>query len=1120
MTDANISIGIDSRGAVTGAREVRRSLSDIESAAGKTVGAFDRMRDRIFNLRNAFLGLGAGLIAKSFLDVARETENLEVRLKFLTGSAQLAARAFRDIRDFAATVPFTFQEIQAASANLLVATKGPEELNKLLRITGDIAASTGLSFQQTAEQLQRAMTAGIASADMFREKGVAALLGFQQGVTVSADETRKRILGLWDDATFRLVGASQEMAETWDGMVSMLQDKWFAFRSVLMDSGPFQVLKAAVKDIDRQFQESGDSVQDFAERLGVAIAQMLTDVVSYTAGAVDRVAPLFSGLWDLISTMWTSWEKLANTIGVPPEMGLLAAIVLGPAASVAVVGTIAAVDSTIGYIEEAYLRMEGFVKGKSIDEMRDIDAARREQSRIQFPETGAPEETGTGNALRSISEAMQGAIDKFKEGTKVSEELEEGITGAANATGELSKEQKKAQDALNSFIRDMEAENRVLRAQIAGKEELVPLIEAEARLRERMGRELLPKERDRVREIVEENRKLSEAWERQREAAKEYERIWEHAAENVQDALGDSFRDMLDGNIDSLKDFGKSVVNIIKDMAAEAAAAWAMNFLRGGAGSGGGFSIPGINGMIGGGVGPSAGGGLFSSIGNMFSAPGGFGGIGDFFGGLFGGGSGGFTQLASGRVAREGLASAATGAGGLGGGLSGAMAAIPVWGWIAGAATLAKSFVEGSDRGSPQGALNTLLGPSLEEWQNDFGRSWAITVDPVGVALGDLGLPSWMTAGGLLADVFGKKPSEGETFEARFERSGAIRNVGVDNGASMATARQMADQFSAVMQAALGLTGGQFSQSWRVSRSARSGLRLDVGGGWQQFANEPDLIQQLLGASGGDPALRNALRRSQATDMQGFATDIQALTAIQDLVANDNMTELQRAIKQVNDQFEELIEKSRELGYGTADLVRIRNEEVASVREQFKEQERLAKEQERLAKERERIAAQQRQLNELDIEGQILERLGQAGAQITSFISAYQLSGQSSLNPMQRLSLAEQEFETLLEAVQGGNLGAIGALNQSASTFLGFARQQFASSSGFTDVETRVFEALRGVRSDILSEQNINDTLQSELELTRLSQVEVGERLEAAIREEIQALRQDINQLRISGEAA
>ena len=52
-------------------------------AMRSATGAVDKLKGAVFNLRNAFLGLGAGLVAKSFIDTAREVENLRVRFKFL-----------------------------------------------------------------------------------------------------------------------------------------------------------------------------------------------------------------------------------------------------------------------------------------------------------------------------------------------------------------------------------------------------------------------------------------------------------------------------------------------------------------------------------------------------------------------------------------------------------------------------------------------------------------------------------------------------------------------------------------------------------------------------------------------------------------------------------------------------------------------------------------------------------------------------------------------------------------------------------------------------------------------------------------------------------------------------
>ena len=80
----------------------------------------DKLKSSVFNLRNALLGLGAGFIAKGFLDTAREVERLRVRFKFLFDDAREGAKAFDSLVKFAGQVPFSLQEIQRGSANLAV----------------------------------------------------------------------------------------------------------------------------------------------------------------------------------------------------------------------------------------------------------------------------------------------------------------------------------------------------------------------------------------------------------------------------------------------------------------------------------------------------------------------------------------------------------------------------------------------------------------------------------------------------------------------------------------------------------------------------------------------------------------------------------------------------------------------------------------------------------------------------------------------------------------------------------------------------------------------------------------------------------------------------------------
>ena len=236
---ATLGVKVDPRGAVTGANRAKRAITGI----GKTAS---NVKNRIMSVQGALLGLGAGAVLKSIITTASSVESLRVRLKFLTGSTEEAGKAFDVMNEFASKVPFSLEDIERASPLLLTVAKSTDELNELLAITGDIAAVSGLSFEATAGQLQRAMAGGIASADLFRERGVKAFLGFEEGVQYTGEQTTKHIKKIFREGTTTAKGATDELADTFIGGISMMQDAWRKLKLVIADAGLFEMTAEAV----------------------------------------------------------------------------------------------------------------------------------------------------------------------------------------------------------------------------------------------------------------------------------------------------------------------------------------------------------------------------------------------------------------------------------------------------------------------------------------------------------------------------------------------------------------------------------------------------------------------------------------------------------------------------------------------------------------------------------------------------------------------------------------------------------------------------------------------------------------------------------------------------------
>ena len=250
----------------------------------------DGLKNSVFNLKNALIGLGAGVAIKSFVDVGKQIESLQIRLKFLFNSAEEGAKAFDTMAKFASKVPFSLEQIQQGAGNLAVVSKNADELQKMLEITGRVATVTGLDFRTTAEQIQRSFLAGVASADIFRERGVRDLLGFKAGATVTAEETAEafeRVFG----SNGRFANATSDLANTLEGRLSMIGDKFFNFQKVVAENF-FIGLKQEFGALDKALEDNEDTIQKVAR----AVGKGLSDAVIFAGNAVRFLSDNFETL--------------------------------------------------------------------------------------------------------------------------------------------------------------------------------------------------------------------------------------------------------------------------------------------------------------------------------------------------------------------------------------------------------------------------------------------------------------------------------------------------------------------------------------------------------------------------------------------------------------------------------------------------------------------------------------------------------------------------------------------------------------------------------------------------------------------------------------------------------
>ena len=259
-------------------------------------GNLSRLKQSVFNLRNAFIGLGAGVVLKGFIDAGIQIENLEVQLNALFGSAKEGKKALKSVTDFAAGTPFELRNIQQGITALATVSERAENagvsFDELLKITGNTATVLGGDFALAALQIQRSFSAGVSSAELFRERGVRAMAGFKEGVRVSVDDSIKGLAKAFGTGG-EFGNLIDDLSKTLFGTISNLKDAFFIFQ-VEVAKGFFEALKDNLGDLKKTVETNKDSIAEFGNTIGKGLSVAINGTVSVVKFLKENISILIA----------------------------------------------------------------------------------------------------------------------------------------------------------------------------------------------------------------------------------------------------------------------------------------------------------------------------------------------------------------------------------------------------------------------------------------------------------------------------------------------------------------------------------------------------------------------------------------------------------------------------------------------------------------------------------------------------------------------------------------------------------------------------------------------------------------------------------------------------------
>ncbi|UQZ89531.1 hypothetical protein C4J81_15345 [Deltaproteobacteria bacterium Smac51] len=292
-------------------------------------------------------GLAYGF-KRLFVDVAAQSEECGRQLSNALGSKTLGAEALLSVRRFSSDTGRELGDVTAAFAAL--ADSGIKPTGTHLNALADMAAKKSKTLQETSEAFKRALKgeAGALAEWGVKSEARGKHMLYQytdqagQLVKLAAKTNDPKALSalLERVARDKAAGAEKERGQTFGGNLSKLTAKWAEFRSMIMDSGPFQFLKDELAGIVAWVEklEKSGGLKTLAKEWGGKLT-----------GALKAVKGGLKEGWEWLNKWGPKGLELVNTFGGVKTVAMGLALVLGGP----LIGAFGGVIKNVGLLSKA-----------------------------------------------------------------------------------------------------------------------------------------------------------------------------------------------------------------------------------------------------------------------------------------------------------------------------------------------------------------------------------------------------------------------------------------------------------------------------------------------------------------------------------------------------------------------------------------------------------------------------------------------------------------------------------------------------------------------------------------------------------------------------------------------
>jgi hypothetical protein len=287
MADKNLNINI-----------VAKDKS--KQALGKLQGNLSKTKSSVLNLKNALIGLGAGLVIRSIVQTTATFQDLRTSLASVTGSAEQGAAAFDFITGIATKTQFSVEDLSRSFIKLKAAGITPsEEILNIFTNTAAITTDQIGSLEAVTDLFARTVSGGLGLEEIQRlgDRGVPILRILEQELGLNRSQISE--FGKSAEGAQKIVEAfGRGIQKEFGGATVALLDNLnvsfsnfgIALRNVQdkIGQGMSPALKGMTDQLTKMLEENEDLAVSLGEGLGGALQAILITTLK-TVEAFDKL---------------------------------------------------------------------------------------------------------------------------------------------------------------------------------------------------------------------------------------------------------------------------------------------------------------------------------------------------------------------------------------------------------------------------------------------------------------------------------------------------------------------------------------------------------------------------------------------------------------------------------------------------------------------------------------------------------------------------------------------------------------------------------------------------------------------------------------------------------------